>query len=126
VQPPTPASRAIGNATVFDFELLDRANQGHEKLMEVRDQLLSVAGKDPRLSAVRANGLDDEPQYQFNVDWERASALGLTITDINNTVSAAWGSQHVNDFVDRGYKALGGGWQENDSRAALGLDNPLL
>jgi multidrug efflux pump len=97
-----PAVSELGNATGFDFELLDRANQGHEKLMEVRDQLLSAVGKDTRLTAVRANGLDDEPQYQFNVDWERASAMGLTITDINNTVSAAWGSQHVNDFVDRG------------------------
>jgi multidrug efflux pump subunit AcrB len=47
---------------------------------------------DPQLQQVRANGLDDEPQYKFDVNWEKASALGLTITDINNTLSAAWGS----------------------------------
>jgi multidrug efflux pump subunit AcrB len=58
--------------------------------------------KDARLEQVRANGLDDEPQYRFNVNWEKASALGLTITDINNTLSAAWGSQFVDDFIDRG------------------------
>jgi multidrug efflux pump len=51
---------------------------------------------------VRANGLDDEPQYLFNLDWEKASALGLAISDINGTLSAGWGSQYVDDFVDRG------------------------
>ncbi len=97
-----PAVLELGNATGFDFELVDRANQGHEKLMAARNQLLGMVAQDHNLTQVRANGLDDEPQYKFNVDWEKASALGLTITDINNTLSAAWGSQYVNDFVDRG------------------------
>jgi multidrug efflux pump len=97
-----PAVFELGNATGFDLELLDNANQGHDKLMQARNQLLDMAHKDPKLRQVRANGLDDEPQYQFNVDWERASAQGLTITDINNTLSAAWGSQYVDDFIDRG------------------------
>jgi hydrophobe/amphiphile efflux-1 (HAE1) family protein len=97
-----PAALELGNATGFDLELLDRTNQGHDKLMQVRDELLGMARKDPQLQQVRANGLDDEPQYKFDVDWEKASALGLTITDINNTLSAAWGSQFVNNFIDRG------------------------
>jgi multidrug efflux pump len=97
-----PAVLELGNATGFDFELLDRANQGHDALMQARNQLLGLAAKEPRLMQVRPNGLNDEPQYKFNVDWEKASALGLTIDDINNTLSAAWGSQYVNDFIDRG------------------------
>jgi multidrug efflux pump len=97
-----PAALELGNATGFDLELLDRTNQGHDKLMQVRDELLGMARKDPQLQQVRANGLDDEPQYKFDVNWEKASALGLTITDINNTLSAAWGSQFVNNFIDRG------------------------
>src|SRR6267378_5851558 len=97
-----PPVLELGNASGFDLELLDRANQGHDKLLQARDQLLDLARKDARLAQVRANGLDDEPQYQFNVDWERASVLGLTITDINNTLSAAWGSQFVDNFIDRG------------------------
>jgi hydrophobe/amphiphile efflux-1 (HAE1) family protein len=92
----------LGNATGFDLELLDRTNQGHEKLLAARNQLLGAARKDARLTQVRANGLDDEPEYQVQIDWEKASALGLTIADINNTLSAAWGSQYVNDFMDRG------------------------
>src|SRR6202790_1083482 len=97
-----PPVLELGNASGFDLELLDRANQGHDKLLQARDQLLGMVRKDARLEQVRANGLDDEPQYRFNVNWEKASALGLTITDINNTLSAAWGSQFVDDFIDRG------------------------
>ena len=97
-----PAVPELGNATGFDLELMDRANQGHEKLLQARDQLLSLTRKDPRLTQVRANGLNDEPEYQVNVDWEKASALGLAVGDVNNTLTAAWGSQFVNDFIDRG------------------------
>ena len=97
-----PAALELGNATGFDFELLDRANLGHQKLMEARNQVLGLAAKNPALFAVRPNGLDDEPQYRFAFDREKASAFGLTMEDINNTLSYAWGSGYVNDFIDRG------------------------
>ena len=97
-----PAVLELGNATGFDFELLDHANAGHDKLMAARNQLLAAVAKDPRLMAVRPNGLNDEPQYSIAIDREKANAQGLSIADINNTLSAAWGSAYVNDFIDRG------------------------
>ena len=68
------------------------AGVGHEKLMEARNQFLGMAAQSKILSAVRPNGLNDEPQYQLTVDDERASALGVTIADINNTLSIALGA----------------------------------
>jgi multidrug efflux pump len=97
-----PAVLELGNATGFDFELLDEANAGHDKLMAVRSQLLAEAAKDPRMVAVRPNGLNDEPQYSIAIDREKANAQSLSIADINNTLSAAWGSAYVDDFIDRG------------------------
>ena len=97
-----PAVIELGNATGFDFELLDRGNLGHDKLMAARNQLLGLAGKETRLVAVRPNGLNDEPQYKFDIDREKTGAYSLTIADVNNTLSAAWGSQYINDFIDRG------------------------
>jgi hydrophobe/amphiphile efflux-1 (HAE1) family protein len=97
-----PAAIELGNATGFDLELLDRGNLGHVRLMEARNQLLGLAAKDPTLMAVRPNGLDDEPQYKFNIDREKAEAFKLTIADVNDTLSAAWASEYVDDFVDRG------------------------
>jgi multidrug efflux pump len=97
-----PAALELGNATGFDFELIDQAGLGHAALMQARNQLLGLASKDPLLSGVRANGLDDEPQYRIAIDREKASAQGLSLSNINDTISSAWGSSYVNDFLDRG------------------------
>jgi len=97
-----PAVTELGNATGFDFELQDRGALGHEKMVEAREQFLAAAKQSKVLKSMRANGLPDEPQYKIDIDWERASAFGLTVNDINNTLSAAWGSAYVNQFIDRG------------------------
>ncbi len=96
-----PAALELGNATGFDFELEDRGNIGHQALMQARGQLLGIASKEPSIGLIRPNGLDDEPQYKLDIDWEKASALGLSIGDINDTLGAGWGSSFVNQFVDR-------------------------
>ena len=97
-----PAVFELGNATGFDFELIDRANVGHETLMKARGQLMGLAMKDPNIGMIRPNGLDDEAQYQLDIDWEKASALGISIASISNTLAAGWGSTYVNQFIDRG------------------------
>jgi multidrug efflux pump len=97
-----PAVRELGNATGFSFQLLDRGGLGHNALMAARDQLLRLANDSPVLTRVRANGLNDEAQFRLIVDWERASALGLSVTEINTTLATAWGATYVNDFMDRG------------------------
>jgi HAE1 family hydrophobic/amphiphilic exporter-1 len=99
---PPPSVIELGMATGFDFQLLDRGGLGHEKLMEARNQLLGMAAKDARLTKVRPNGLDDVPEYRVDVDWERAGALGVPITSIHNTISAAFGSAYVNNFIQAG------------------------
>jgi multidrug efflux pump len=97
-----PAVFELGNATGFDFELIDRAAVGHQVMMQARGKLLELAGKDPAIGMLRPNGLDDEPQYQLDIDWERASALGVPVTNISNSLAAGWGSSYVNQFIDRG------------------------
>jgi multidrug efflux pump len=97
-----PAITGLGNSSGFDMQLEDHAGLGHSKLMEARDRLLQLAGQNPQLSRVRHNGLDDSPQLQIDIDQRKAQALGVSIDDINNTLSTAWGSTYVNDFLDRG------------------------
>jgi hydrophobe/amphiphile efflux-1 (HAE1) family protein len=99
---PPPAVPELGMATGFDMQLLDRGGLGHDKLMAARNQLLGMAAKDPHLSKVRPNGLDDVPQYRVDVDWEKAGALGVSIASINSTISQAFGSAYVNDFIQGG------------------------
>ncbi|WPJ96453.1 efflux RND transporter permease subunit [Coraliomargarita algicola] len=97
-----PAVLELGTATGFDFRLTDKAALGHDALMAARNQLLGLAGANPDLKNVRPNGLDDTPQFNIDIDQEKASALGVSIADINSTLSTAWGSSYVNDFIDRG------------------------
>ena len=98
---PSPI-RELGNSTGFEMELEDRADLGHEALMAARDQLLDMARKDPLLAQVRHNGLDDTPQLHIDIDQAKARTLGISIDDINTTLSAAWGGSYINDFIDRG------------------------
>jgi multidrug efflux pump len=97
-----PAIQGLGNSNGFDFFLQDVNGAGHAKLIETRNQLLALAGQSKLIVNTRPNGQEDEPQYQIEIDQEKASALGLTISDINVTLSTAWGSSYVNDFIDRG------------------------
>ncbi|MFM5376151.1 efflux RND transporter permease subunit [Aeromonas veronii] len=97
--PPIPE---LGTATGFDFFLQDRGGIGHDKLMAARNQLLGMAAQDPTLVRVRPNGMEDTPQLDIKIDYEKALAQGLSIADINNTLATAWGSSYVNDFIDRG------------------------
>ena len=97
-----PAVVELGKAKGFDFQLLDRGGLGHADLMAARNQLLGMAAKDPVLTKVRPNGLEDVPEYRIDVDWEKAGALGVPITSIHNTISAAFGSAYVNDFIQGG------------------------
>ncbi len=99
---PPPPVVELGTSTGFDFMLQDRGGLGHEKLMEARGQLLDLAAKDPRLARTRPNGLDDLPEYRTDVDWEKAGTLGVPITTIHDTISAAFGSAYVNDFIQGG------------------------
>ncbi len=97
-----PAVRELGQSGGFDFQLQDRGGLGHEALMMARNQLLGEAARDPRLTRVRPNGLEDVPEYRIDVDWEKAGALGVPIDAIHDTISASFGSAYVNDFIQGG------------------------
>jgi multidrug efflux pump len=97
-----PSVRELGNANGFDFELEDVGGVGHEALVAARNQLLGMAAGDPKLFAVRPNGQEDAPTFHVDVDRAKAGALGLNLADVDATLSTAWGSTYINQFVDRG------------------------
>ncbi|HQA91701.1 MAG TPA: efflux RND transporter permease subunit [Sedimentisphaerales bacterium] len=99
---PPPAVMELGNALGFDFQLVDRGGIGHEALMQARRQLLGMAAQDPRLVNVRFNGMEDVPEYRVDVDWGKVGAQALPINLVHSTISAAFGSAYVNDFIQGG------------------------
>ena len=97
-----PAMPELGVSSGFNIQLKDVSGQGHEKLIAARNAILGMASQDKRLAGVRPNGQEDTPQYKITVDQAQAGAMGISISDINSTMSMAWGGSYINDFVDRG------------------------
>lgn len=97
-----PPITELGNASGFDFQLLDQGGLGHETLMNARNMMLGMAAQNPKLSGVRPNGMSDVPQLKLDIDFEKAKALGVDVADINSTLQTAWGSSYVNDFLHEG------------------------
>ncbi len=97
-----PAMPELGVTAGFNLQLKDAGGQGHDKLIAARNAILGMASQDKRLAGVRPNGQEDTPQYQINIDQAQAGAMGVSIADINSTMSMAWGGSYINDFVDRG------------------------
>ncbi|MBN8754379.1 MULTISPECIES: efflux RND transporter permease subunit [Variovorax] len=97
-----PAVRGLGSNAGFDVQLQDLGGIGHEALVQAREQFLALARKDPALSQVRSNNLDDTPQFSIDIDDRKAAALNLSTSDINDTLSSAMGGSYVNDFINNG------------------------
>lgn len=98
---PPPVS-ALGNASGFEFQMVDRAGLGQKALQEATNQFLGLANQSPLLNQVRFNGLNDSPQYDLNIDYTKARAMGVPTRTINDTLSAALGGRYVNDFIEKG------------------------
>ncbi len=96
-----PAIPELGTASGFDLYLMDNGGAGHDALTKVRQDYVYAAQQSPLLMQVRANGMDDTPQFKLHLDYEKALALGLSVSDINTTLSVAWGSYFVDRFIDR-------------------------
>ncbi|WP_289149768.1 efflux RND transporter permease subunit [uncultured Salipiger sp.] len=97
-----PSVIELGNVSGFDFYLQAQAGQTHEQLLEARNQLLGMAAQSPILSSVRPNGLEDASQFNLDIDWRAAGAIGVTPTNVGNLLSVAWAGSYVNDFNDNG------------------------
>jgi multidrug efflux pump len=95
-----PAIAELGNSAGFEFELEDQGGLGHEKLMAARNELLGMAAKNPIVAGVRPQGMEDTAQMKLDIDQDKATTLGVSLADINTTLTADFGSDYVNNFVN--------------------------
>ncbi|MGR3822963.1 MAG: efflux RND transporter permease subunit [Salipiger marinus] len=97
-----PAVIELGNVSGFDFYLQAQGGQTHEQLLDARNQLLGMAAQSELISSARPSGLEDAAQFNLDIDWRAAGAVGVTPTDVGNLLSVAWAGSYVNDFNDNG------------------------
>ncbi|MBP0617685.1 efflux RND transporter permease subunit [Jiella mangrovi] len=96
-----PAIRGLGTAGGFDMYLRDTGGVGYDKLEAATGQLIAEANSDSQLSAVRRSGQSQQPQFKIDIDDRLAGALGVSVSDINTTLSTAWAGSYVNDFLNK-------------------------
>lgn len=94
--PPVPA---LGMANGFSFMLKDSGSKGHAALIQAFYQVMGQAMRSPDLVQVRPSSMLDVPQYKINVDFQTVQALGLSLNDVNSTLSTAFGSAYIDDFI---------------------------
>ncbi|WP_121060882.1 efflux RND transporter permease subunit [Chachezhania antarctica] len=97
-----PAVTELGNVSGFDMFLQARGGQTNEELTAARNQLLGMAAQSELLTGVRPNGLEDAAQFNLDIDWRKAGAMGVTAANVSTLLNIAWAGAYVNDFIDRG------------------------
>lgn len=96
-----PVIQGLGSTDGFEFQLQADALTSRTTLAEVKDKILLEAGQNSKINSIRSDGTDNTPQLKIEYDTAKALALGLSMNNIDYTLSAAWGGIYVNDFIDR-------------------------
>ncbi|WP_431689182.1 efflux RND transporter permease subunit [Hahella sp. NBU794] len=97
-----PPIEGLGRSNGFELWLQDLGGLGAEGLTEAAAKLERSLQDGERFSYVRAGADRNVQQLRVEIDREKASALGLALEDVNQTLSVAWGGYYVNDFVHQG------------------------
>jgi multidrug efflux pump len=96
-----PVVQGLGSTDGFEFQLQADATTSRTTLNEIKEKILEDAGKNEKINSIRADGTNSTPQLKIEYDIQKALSLGLNMSSIDNTLSAAWGGIYVNDFIDR-------------------------
>ncbi len=105
---PPPPVQGIGNSGGFKMMLEDRAGLGTQALVDAAQALVGAANKDGSFAGVFTLLNTGSPSVYADVDRLKAEKVGLTPTDVFNTLQVYLGSQYVNDFnfLGRTYQVI--------------------
>ena len=97
--PPIPS---LGNASGFSMKVQDRSGRGGADLNQTGAAMMAAAARNPVLAGVRLDGMPPATQLYVEIDRVHARALGLQVSQVNQALSFAFGSNYVNDFLHDG------------------------
>ena len=96
-----PVIQGLGQTDGFELQIQADASTSREQLKMVLDNILAEAITNDKINSVRSDNSEETPQLKVDYDEEAAFALGLSMNNIDRTLSAAWAGIYVNDFIDR-------------------------
>ena len=101
-----PAINGVGSFGGFQFEIEDQGNAGLPTLMKTAYGYMGLGNQNPDLSQVFTTFRIDAPQYLVDIDRNKAKSVGVSLTDVFNTMQTDLGSVYVNnfDYLNRSYR----------------------
>ncbi|MDJ0978669.1 MAG: multidrug efflux RND transporter permease subunit [Erythrobacter sp.] len=119
-----PALPGFGASSGFSMMLQAREGQSARELADVTRDFIAEASKQPEIGRISTTFSAGTPNFQLEIDRERAKALGLALTDVYQTLQILLGGSQVNDFTRYGknYKVMvqsDGNYREDISGLAL-------
>ncbi len=95
---PPPPVQGLGTTGGFKLQIEDRAGLGYQALDEATKAFLAKAYQTPELAGLFSSFQINVPQLYADLDREKAEQLGVSVTDVFDTLQIYLGSLYVNDF----------------------------
>jgi multidrug efflux pump len=95
---PPPPVQGLGTTGGFKLQLEDRAGLGYQALDEANKAFLAKAYQAPELAGLFSSYQINVPQLYADLDRAKAEQLGVSVTDVFETLQIYLGSLYVNDF----------------------------
>ncbi|GAD90860.1 putative RND-type efflux pump inner membrane protein [Vibrio halioticoli NBRC 102217] len=94
-----PAVPGMGSASGFEFVLEDTLGRSRTDLAQLMNDVIQEANKQPEIAYTFSTFRANVPHYYVDIDRTKAKQLGISLTDIFQTLQGNLGSMYVNDFT---------------------------
>ncbi|NLR99808.1 efflux RND transporter permease subunit [Rhizobium sp. P38BS-XIX] len=95
---PPPPVNGLGTTGGFKLQIEDRAGLGNRALDQAAKAVMAKAYQTPELAGIFSSFQINVPQLFADLDRAKAEQLGVSVTDVFQTLQIYLGSFYVNDF----------------------------
>ena len=101
-----PAIMGMSMMGGFEFQMLSQGEYTPQEMEVLANKLIAEANQNPNLSSVYTSFQANVPQYIVDIDYEKALAQNVDLTELASTLSSMLGTYYINDFnkYDRVFK----------------------
>lgn len=93
-----PSIQGLSTFGGFQYQLLDSPSGAITDLAALAKDVISKANESGKVSGLFSSFTANDPQIVVEVDRDRARALGLPMSQVNEALQVLLGSSYVNDF----------------------------
>ncbi len=95
----SPPVDGFGNVSGAELILQDKTGGDLEKFNKITQTLISALNKEPSISGAFTTFRSDFPQFEVEVDEDKAYQLGTTPKDVLSTLQLFYGGSQAGDFI---------------------------